>query len=122
MTRSFAGQGVDSSQTGSYPSAPTLLQMNPTLSAKSAEWQISKVCPICRSRSIREFAVIRHFRHSRCSDCGLTFVNPVPPPQILHDFYNSSFYSNYRQAENDRADADAYYMISMYADKHSLAK
>lgn len=118
----FSTQGAHPAQSPSYPSAPTLLEMNRALSGMSAEWHISKTCPICLSRRIREFALIRHFRHSRCSDCGLTFVNPTPPPEVLHDFYNSPFYSNYRRAENDRARAQPYYMISMYTDKHSLAK
>lgn len=96
--------------------------MNRTLSAMSAEWHTLEACPVCLSERIRKFAVIRYFRHSRCTDCGLTFVNPAPASEILHDFYNSIFYSNYRRAENDRARTEPYYMISMYSDKHSLAK
>lgn len=122
MTRIFSAQGAHPSQSPSYPGASTLLEMNRLLSAMSAEWPASEVCRVCLSRRIREFALIRHFRHSRCSDCGLTFVNPAPPPEILHDFYNSTFYSNYRRAENDRARTEPYHMISMYTDKHSLAE
>jgi 2-polyprenyl-3-methyl-5-hydroxy-6-metoxy-1,4-benzoquinol methylase len=122
MTEASSTQGAHPSQSRTYPGAPTLLEMNRTLSAMSAEWHTSRACPVCLSKRIREFALIRHFRHSRCSDCGLTFVNPPPPPEVLHDFYNSTFYSNYRRAENDRARAEPYYMISAYTDKHSLAR
>jgi 2-polyprenyl-3-methyl-5-hydroxy-6-metoxy-1,4-benzoquinol methylase len=122
MSKSFSVQGAHPSPSTSYPSAPTLLEMNRTLSATSAEWQTSQVCRVCGSRRIREFAVIRYFRHSRCSNCGLTFVNPAPPPEILHAFYNSDSNSNYRRAENDRARTNPYYSISMYTDEHSLAR
>jgi 2-polyprenyl-3-methyl-5-hydroxy-6-metoxy-1,4-benzoquinol methylase len=122
MAEAFSIQGADSSPSRSYPGAPTLLEMNRTLSAMSAEWHTSRACPVCLSKRIREFALIRHFRHSRCSDCGLTFVNPPPPPEVLHDFYNSTFYSNYRRAENDQARIEPYFMISMYTDKHSIAR
>jgi 2-polyprenyl-3-methyl-5-hydroxy-6-metoxy-1,4-benzoquinol methylase len=122
MTETFSTQGAHPSQPWSYPSAPTLLETNRVLSNISTKWHTFEACPVCLSERIREFAIIRHFRHSRCRDCGLTFVNPTPPPEILHDFYNSTFYSNYRQAENDLARAEPYYMISMYGDKHSLAQ
>jgi 2-polyprenyl-3-methyl-5-hydroxy-6-metoxy-1,4-benzoquinol methylase len=122
MSKSFSAQSAHPSPSTSYPGTPTLLEMNRTLSAMSAEWHTSKVCRVCGSRRIREFAVIRYFRHSRCRDCGLTFVNPAPPPEILHAFYNSASYSNYRRAENDRARTNPYYSISMYTDEHSLAK
>jgi 2-polyprenyl-3-methyl-5-hydroxy-6-metoxy-1,4-benzoquinol methylase len=122
MSKSFSAQGAHPSPSTSYPNAPTLLEMNRTLSAMSAEWHISEVCRVCGSKRIEEFAVIRCFKHSRCSDCGLTFVNPAPPPEILHAFYNSVSYSNYRRAENDKARANPYFSISMYTDEHSLAK
>jgi 2-polyprenyl-3-methyl-5-hydroxy-6-metoxy-1,4-benzoquinol methylase len=123
MAEAFsAAQGAHPSKSRIYPGASTLLEMNRTLSAMSADWHTSKACPVCLSKRIRDFALIRHFRHSRCSDCGLTFVNPSPPPEVLHDFYNSTFYSNYRRAENDRARAEPYFMISMYTDKHSIAR
>jgi 2-polyprenyl-3-methyl-5-hydroxy-6-metoxy-1,4-benzoquinol methylase len=115
-------RGVHPAPSLGYSSGPTLLEMNSKLSAKSAEWPTFEACPVCLSRRINEFAIIRHFRHSRCTDCGLTFVDPTPPPEILYNFYNSTFYSNYRRVENDRARAEPYYMISMYTDKHSLAK
>lgn len=122
MSQPASAHSAHLSPSLSYPSGPTLATMNHTLSAMSYEWRISETCPVCLSRQIREFAVIRHFRHSRCTDCGFTFVNPTPPPQILHNFYNSAFYSNYRRAENDRSSIEPYYMISAYTDKHSLAK
>lgn len=122
MSKSFSAQGAHPSTSASYPDAPTLLEMNRTLSAMSAEWHTSEVCRVCGSGRIGEFAVIRYFRHSRCSDCGVTFVNPSPPPEILHAFYNSTSYSNYRRAENDRARTNPYYSMSMYTDERSLAK
>jgi 2-polyprenyl-3-methyl-5-hydroxy-6-metoxy-1,4-benzoquinol methylase len=122
MRENFNIHNANSSPSPSYPSTPTLLEMNRALSATSAKWHTFEACPVCLSKRIREFALIRHFRYSRCATCGLTFVNPTPPPSALHDFYNSTYYSNFRRAENDQARAEPYYMISMYTDKHSLAK
>lgn len=121
MSRHLSTQGAHPSSPTRYPAAPTLLEMNRALSDGAAEWDASEACPVCGSRRIRDFAVIRCFRHSRCGDCGLTFVNPSPPPEILHAFYNSDSYANYRRAESDRARTDPYYSISMYTDARSLA-
>jgi SAM-dependent methyltransferase len=102
-----------------YPYPGTLEELNRSLSRASGKWATLGRCPVCSSASIRRFAVIRHFRHSRC---GLVFVNPVPPDDVLRRFYNSVFYANYRLAERDRAGEEPYHMISMYTDKYALAE
>ena len=105
-----------------YPYPGTLTDLNRSLSHASGRWDTFSRCPVCSSNDIRYFAVIRYFRHSRCRNCGLVFVNPAPPADVLSQFYNSAFYANYRLAERDLAYEEPYYMISMYTDKYSLAE
>src|SRR5215813_13544477 len=82
--------------------------MNVEYSRDLLSWRKATSCPVCGDGRIVPFATLRHIPHSRCRDCGLTFANPLPPDELLGDFYNSSYYANFRQFELDRARQDHY--------------
>ena len=91
-----------------YHTAPSLGAMNVEYSRDLSSWRKATSCPVCGDGRIVPFATLRHIPHSRCRDCGFTFANPLPPDELLGDFYNSSYYANFRQFELDRACQDHY--------------
>jgi 2-polyprenyl-3-methyl-5-hydroxy-6-metoxy-1,4-benzoquinol methylase len=107
--------------TTAYPSAPLLSIQNAQLRSTMHTWQQLDACPACDSVSLTAYPTIRYIRYSRCADCGFTFSNPVPTQGALDDFYNSTFYSNYRRLEADRMERDRYFSVSMYTDMSRLA-
>jgi 2-polyprenyl-3-methyl-5-hydroxy-6-metoxy-1,4-benzoquinol methylase/predicted RNA-binding Zn-ribbon protein involved in translation (DUF1610 family) len=104
-----------------YRQVPTLSVLNRKLAAGSGSWQKILACPACGKTAIARFATIRHIQHSRCQACGFTFVNPLPPDDVLYAFYNSEFYLNYRHLEENRLSRDRYFSMSMYTDMRRLA-
>lgn len=84
-------------------------------------WQRVRVCPACGSERLRRFATLRFIPHSRCRACGFTFANPLPSSEFIGGFYNSDFYSNYRQFELNQGQRDRYFSISMYRDIRTVA-
>src|SRR5215471_1451383 len=104
-----------------YHTAPSLDAMNVECSRDLSSWRKATSCPVCGDGRIVPFATLRHIPHSRCRDCGFTFANPLPPDELLGDFYNSSYYANFRQFELDRACQDHYFSVSLYRDIRSLA-
>lgn len=107
--------------TETYSEAPTLNELNAKLAASTADWPRFEACPVCRGRT-SPFATIRHLPHDRCRACGFTFTNPYPPETVCDQFYNSSFYSNYRTLEERRRREDRYFSASMYTDPRELAR
>lgn len=105
----------------SYQAAPTLDTLNEHLVENMQSWPEIHVCPACASCSLRKFATIRHIRYSHCRACGFTFSNPIPTDEVLSNFYNSSFYANYRHLEENCLEQDRYYSISMYTNMERLA-
>lgn len=104
-----------------YFDTPSLRTLNAQLIADAPSWQNIYTCPTCESCSVIRFATIRGIPHTRCETCGFTFVNPIPPPGVLHNLYNSAFYSNYRRLEARRIAKERYFSISMYTDMQRLA-
>lgn len=104
-----------------YAATPTLNELGPRLAQSTDGWRGLDRCPACDAHSPAEFAVIRGFRHSRCRGCGFTFINPLPPDELLAAFYNSDYYANYRRFEARRIRLEPYFSISMYTDPRRLA-
>lgn len=107
---------------GLYQGAATLSKLNADLMNGSQDWTSVSECPVCSSHLIRLFALIRQFRYSRCTACGLVFANPVPPDEVLNAFYNSAYYANYRYLEQNMQQRDRYYTMSAYTDIRDLAR
>ncbi|HUD70655.1 MAG TPA: class I SAM-dependent methyltransferase [Dongiaceae bacterium] len=53
-------------------------------------------CPICGARAAEVAAVARPVR---CRDCGLVYVDPVPPEAIATGTYGSDYYEPWQGAE-----------------------
>src|SRR6476660_3679811 len=104
-----------------YQPAPTLAALNGSAREVMTCWRRVTVCPACASGDIRPFANLRHISYGDCRACGFTFANTVPPDEFLAEFYNSSFYGNYRTLEADRIRHDRYFSISSYTDPRRLA-
>lgn len=109
------------SATTAYPSAPLLSIQNAQLRSTMHAWQLLDACPACDSGALSAYSTIRYIRYSRCAACGFTFSNPVPTQDALDNFYNSTFYCNYRRLEADRMERDKYFSVSMYTDMSRLA-
>jgi 2-polyprenyl-3-methyl-5-hydroxy-6-metoxy-1,4-benzoquinol methylase len=104
-----------------YLDAPTLRALNKQLAANARSWPKTASCPVCAVSPVIDFGTIRGIQHTRCTECGFIFANPVPTREVLHAFYNSPFYSNYRHLEERRISRDRYYSISMYTEMSRLA-
>jgi 2-polyprenyl-3-methyl-5-hydroxy-6-metoxy-1,4-benzoquinol methylase/predicted RNA-binding Zn-ribbon protein involved in translation (DUF1610 family) len=104
-----------------YRQVPTLSVLNQQMAAGSSSWRKISACPTCGDTTIGRFAKIRNIQHYRCKSCGFTFVNPLPPDDVLYVFYNSEYYLNYRRLEENRLSRDRYFSISMYTDMRRLA-
>lgn len=60
-------------------------------------WQKHDRCPCCCSRRCRPSFRKYDIAHWECERCRFVFVNPYPPPDILHALYNGSFYDSVRE-------------------------
>ena len=90
--------------------------MNADLVREIESWQKLDRCPACHQNSLAMFSTIKHMPYSRCRSCGFRFANPVPSDKTLSDFYNSSFYCNYRQLEENQIALGNRFSISIGTD------
>lgn len=60
-------------------------------------WAVHECCPCCTSRGIRPHFEARRFKHWTCSRCRFVFLNPYPPPAVLHELYNGEYFNNVRR-------------------------
>jgi 2-polyprenyl-3-methyl-5-hydroxy-6-metoxy-1,4-benzoquinol methylase len=104
-----------------FSSSPTLSELNTRLCPQRVRWKEIAACAACGSSSIKAFATLRDISYDRCQKCGFTFANPVPPNDVLSEFYNSPFYNNYRKLESNRIQSEPYFSISAYTDLRRLA-
>ena len=51
------------------------------------------VCPICKSKEIRDYVEAYRFNMSICQECKLVFCNPYPNDEQLYRYYNSEMKS-----------------------------
>lgn len=79
-------------------------------------------CPACMSAAVGPFVDVRHFKYDRCRECGFVFANPAPSDRAASEFYNSSFYGNYRTLEEENIQKRPYFSISSYTDPRRLAR
>jgi 2-polyprenyl-3-methyl-5-hydroxy-6-metoxy-1,4-benzoquinol methylase len=116
-----ASPEVLSQNVKNYLPSPTLSELNARLDSQNRRWHERENCPACNSVSLRHFAVIRRISYARCRTCGFVFTNPAPPEEIISEFYNSTFYNNYRRLEEDRIRNQPYFSVSAYTDLRRLA-
>jgi 2-polyprenyl-3-methyl-5-hydroxy-6-metoxy-1,4-benzoquinol methylase len=102
--------------TSNFTATSTLSILNKELAAEIKSWQKLDICPACEMRSIKTFATVRNMPYSRCCNCGFRFANPVPSDRVLMSFYNSPFYTNYRQLEENQIVQGHYFSISIGLD------
>lgn len=98
------------SESYKYEKSPTLESMNVGFPNKS--WTKINACPACSFNVVKDFAVIRNIHYSLCSECGFKFANPYPSDEFLSNFYNSSFYNNYRKFEESKIQEKPYFSVS----------
>lgn len=103
------------SNTG-YVNTSTLSTFNKELVTDIKSWRQLDICPACQMPSLVKFATIRHMPYSRCRTCGFRFANPVPSDKVLSAFYNSPFYCNYRQLEENQIAQGHHFSISIGID------
>ncbi len=116
-----SGEQGGAQQLEGFAGGPTLSELNAGFAADVSTWPRFEQCPVCASRRIAGFAVIRHMPYERCRSCGFVFCNPYPPESVRSAFYNSAFYTNYRILEDLMRARDPYFSISTYIDMRTLA-
>lgn len=52
-------------------------------------------CYNCGSDEISNSFVVNRFRHVRCKNCGMVYVNPRLKESIIHDLYNKEPYTEF---------------------------
>lgn len=99
-----------------YLAAPSLRTLNTELVDGMKAWKELDACPACAGRSLARFATIKELSYGRCCTCGLRFANPSPSDEVISNFYNGPFYSNYRRLEENRIARDKYFSVSIGLD------
>lgn len=51
-------------------------------------------CLACHAEASREFSKGQDFRYLACQSCQSLFIDPLPTPEVLAEFYSSSYYDN----------------------------
>jgi 2-polyprenyl-3-methyl-5-hydroxy-6-metoxy-1,4-benzoquinol methylase len=61
--------------------------LDPSTGLLREELSISRLCPVCGKGESKLIFVKEGFRHLKCSDCGMVYVNPALKEERLHSFY-----------------------------------